>query len=65
MKHDDQYCIDEDITLLSSNKAKDRPRSQAEEEDKNSVLDEIKQEYIVKDLVGKPTGSRILAPHCK
>ena len=57
--HYDQNCIDEDIRLLSSSKAKDRP--QAEEEDKNHVLDEIKQEYTVKYLVGKPIGNRKLA----
>ena len=36
--HYDQNCIDEDIRLLSSSKAKDRP--QAEEEDKNHVLEQ-------------------------
>ena len=57
--HYDQNCIDEDIRLLCSSKAKDRP--QAEEEEGNHVLDEIKQEYTVKDLVGKPIGNRKLA----
>ena len=57
--HYDQNCIDEDIRLLCSSKAKDRP--QAEEEEGNHVLDEIKQEYDVKDLVGKPIGNRKLA----
>ena len=55
----DQNCIDEDIRLLCSSKAKDRP--QAEEEEENHVLDKIKQEYTVKDLVGKPIGNRKLA----
>ena len=55
----DQNCIDKGIRLLCSSKAKDRP--QAEEEDENHVLDEIKQEYTVKDLVGKPIGNRKLA----
>ena len=49
-----QNCIDED-----SSKAKNR--LQTEEEDENHVLDETKQEYTVKDLVGKPTGNRKLA----
>ena len=44
---------------MCSSKANDSP--QAEEEDKNHVLDEIKQEYTVKDIVGKPTGNRKLA----
>ena len=44
---------------MSSSKAKDRP--QTEEEDKNHVPDEIKQEYTVKYLVGKPIGNRKLA----
>ena len=44
---------------MGSSKTKDRP--QAEEEDENHVLDEIKQEYTVKDLVGKPIGNRKLA----
>ena len=57
--HYDQNCIDEDIRLLCSSKAKDRP--QAEEEEGNHVLDEIKQEYTVKDTVGKPIGNRKLA----
>ena len=57
--HYDQNCTDEDIRLLCSSKAKDRP--QAEEEEGNHVLDEIKQEYTVKDLVGKPIGNRKLA----
>ena len=56
--HYDQNCIDEDIRLLCSSKAKDRP--QAEEEEENHVLDKIKQEYTVKDLVGKPNGNRKL-----
>ena len=55
----DQNCIDENIRLLCSSKAKDRP--QAEEEEENHVLDEIKQEYTVKHLVGKPIGNRKLA----
>ena len=33
----------------------------AEEEEENPVLDEIKQEYTVKDLLEKPIGNRILA----
>ena len=57
--HYNQNCIDEDIRLLYSSKAKDRP--QAEEEEGNHVLDKIKQEYTVKDLVGKPTANRELA----
>ena len=58
--HYDQKCIDEDFRLLlCSSKAKDMP--QAEEEEGNHVLDEIKQEYTVKDLVGKPIGNRKLA----
>ena len=56
--HYDQNCI-EDIRLLCGSKGKDRP--QAEEEEGNHVLDEIKQEYDVKDLVGKPIGNRKLA----
>ena len=44
---------------MSSSKAKHRP--QTEEEDENHILDEIKQEYTVKDLVGKPFGNRKLA----
>ena len=50
--HYDQNCIDEDIRLLCSSKGKDRP--QAEEEDENHVLDEIKQECTVKDLQSWP-----------
>ena len=57
--HYDQNYVDEDIRLLCSSKAKDRPH--AEEEEGNHVLDEIKQEYTVKDLVGKPIGNRKLA----
>ena len=56
--HDDQDCIDGGIRLLCSSKTKDRP--QEEEEDKNPVLDEIKREYSVKDLIGKPIGNRNL-----
>ena len=44
---------------MCSSKAKDKPK--AEEEEGNHVLDEIKQEYTVKDLVGKPIGNRKLA----
>ena len=54
-----QNCINEDIRLLCSNKVKDR--LQAEEEDENPVLDEIKQEHTVKGLVGKPFGNKKLA----
>ena len=54
-----QDCIDEDISLLCSSKAKDR--TQAEEEEGNHVLDGIKQEYTVKNLVGKRIGNRKLA----
>ena len=43
--HYDQNCSDQDIRLLCSSKAKDRP--QAEEEDENLVLDETKQLYTV------------------
>ena len=57
--HYDQNCIDEDIRLLCSSKAKDR--FQADKKEGNHVLDEIKQEYTVKDLVGKPIGNRKLA----
>ena len=57
--HYDQNCIDEDIRLLCSSKAKDRP--QAEEKGENHVLHEIKQEYTVKNQVGKPTGNRKMA----
>ena len=57
--HYDQDCIDENIRLLCCSKVKDRP--QAEEEEGNHVLDEIKQEYTVKDLVWKPIGNRKLA----
>ena len=55
----DQNCIDEDIRLLCSSKAKDRP--QTEEKDENHVLDEIKQEYTAKYLVRKRIGNRKLA----
>ena len=55
----DQNCIDEDIRLLCSSKAMDRPK--VEEEEGNHVVDEIKQEYTVKDLVGKPIVNRKLA----
>ena len=44
---------------MCSSKAKDKPK--AEEEEGNHVLDEIKQEYTVKDLVGKPIVNRKLA----
>ena len=44
---------------MCSSKAKDRP--QTEEKDENHVIDEIKQECTVKDLVGKPNGNRKLA----
>ena len=54
-----QNCVNEDIRLFCSNKVKDR--LQAEEEDENPVLDEIKQEYTVKGLVGKPFGNKKLA----
>ena len=54
-----QNCINENIRLLCSNKVKDR--LQAEEEDENRVLDEIKQGYTVKGLVGKPFGNEKLA----
>ena len=54
----DQNCIDEDIKLLCNSKVKDR--LQTEKEDENHVLDEIKQHYTVKDLVGKPIGNRKL-----
>ena len=37
--HYDQNCSDEDVKLLCSSKAKDRP--QAKEEDENPVLDDI------------------------
>ena len=57
--HYDQNCIDEDIRLLCSSKAKDRP--QAEEKEETHVLHEIKQEYTVKNLVGKPIGNRKMA----
>ena len=53
-----QDCIDEDISLLCSSKAKDR--TQAEKEERNHVLDGINQEYTVKNLVGKPNGNRKL-----
>ena len=53
-----QNCIDEDIRLLCISKAKDR--SQAEEENENNVLDEIKQEHTMKHLVGKLIGNRKL-----
>ena len=48
--HDDQYCIDEDIRLLCSSKTNDRP--QVEEEEKHPVLDELKQGYTEKNLIG-------------
>ena len=54
-----QDCIDEDISLLCSSKAKDR--TQAEKEEGNHVFDGINQEYTVKNLVGKPIGNRKLA----
>ena len=54
-----QNCINENVRLLCSNKVKDR--LQAEEEDENLVLDEIKQGYTVKGLVGKPFGNEKLA----
>ena len=59
--HDDQNCIDEDIRLLCSSKANNKPRPQAEKEDENPVFDEIKQDYTVKYLIGKPVGNRKLA----
>ena len=57
--HYDQNCIDKDIRLSCSSKAKDRPQAAGEE--RNHVLDEIKQQYTVKDLAGKPIGNRKLA----
>ena len=51
-------CIDENIRLLCSSKTKDRP--QAEKADENPILDEIKQEFTMKKLVGKPILKRKL-----